>query len=65
MGKHNKFIERPFVVLDFVDGHRWNQNNWDDSSAATERTIQAVIEKHTSVPIADVLVIEDLPSPNH
>jgi hypothetical protein len=60
--KHSKLVARPYCVIDFADGHRWNQNNWDASSAATERTIQAVIEKHTSLPIADVLVIEDLPS---
>jgi hypothetical protein len=63
--KHSKLVAHPYCVIDFADGHRWNQNNWDGSSAATERTIQAIMRRHTNLSFADILVIEDLPSPSH
>jgi hypothetical protein len=63
-GKHGRFIDRPYCVVDFADGHRWNQNDWDDSSASTARAIEAVLAAQTHLPFVDILVLEDLPTSN-
>ena len=61
--KHGKFIERPFFVLDFADGHHWLQNNWDDSAAGMERSLSAILAQKTHIPIADANTINDMQLP--
>ena len=64
LSKHYKFIPRPYVVIDFADGHRWSQHNWDDSTLGLTAALRAKLKEHTSLPFADVLILEDLPKPS-
>jgi hypothetical protein len=60
-GKHQKFIHKPSLVLDFSDGSRWAQTNWDDSNKEATTELIAILRKHTQVPIEDKFTVEELP----
>jgi hypothetical protein len=58
--KHGKLIDRPSYVLDFADGHRWSQTNWDDSAKSIQRSLATILSQHSNLPIGNVTAIEDL-----
>lgn len=57
--KHGKFFNRPTVVLDFADGHRWSQSNWDVSKDSWRGLLTALDHK-TYLPVTSAGTIEDL-----
>ncbi|WP_263358293.1 hypothetical protein [Acidicapsa ligni] len=61
--KHGKFISRPAYVLDFADGHRWSQANWDDSAKGIQVSLAAILARKTQLPTVDVESIHDLQLP--
>ncbi len=58
--KHGKVIDRPSYVLDFADGYRWSQTNWDDSAKGIQISLATILRQHSSLPIGNVTTIEDL-----
>jgi len=49
LGKHNAFIPGPYDVIDFTDGYRWSQHNWDDSTHGVTDALDATLTTHTNL----------------
>jgi len=49
LGKHNKFIPRPYVVIYFADGYRWSQEDWDDTTQGITDELDATLTAHTEL----------------
>ena len=60
-GKHGKFIAKPSFVLDFVDGHRWSQRDWDDSRRSIQMELSGILTDKTNLPFMEAETAEDAP----
>jgi hypothetical protein len=49
LGKHDKFIPRPYVAIDFTDGYRWSQDSWDDTSQGITDALDATLTAQTNL----------------
>jgi len=49
LGKHEKFIARPYDVIDFVGGHRWSQDQWDDTTPGITESLDATLLARTNL----------------